>query len=228
MNGASVAHNACACRYEHVMFDSFIVLESLMKKIVCALSLLSVFVSYAAKDNQADKAIASACVACHGAKGISANEQWPNLAAQNALYTQKQLQDYKTGKQRKNAVMTGIVASLTSDDMTRLALFYQQLPAAKGVAKAKDLKRGEALYRGGDLSKGITACIACHGPRGLGNAQAKFPAVSGQHAAYTLTQLNQFKSGQRKNDLNHIMQDIALRMSDQDMAAVANYMQGLH
>ena len=84
------------------------------------------------------------------------------------------------------------------------------------------------MYRGGDFNKHITACIACHGPKGTGNAQAGFPSISGQHAAYTIQQLQDFKEGKRKNDLNSIMRDISARMSIEDMEAVANYIAGLY
>ena len=118
--------------------------------------------------------------------------------------------------------------NLSEQDMEDLAIFYAKQPIPQGKTAKKYLARGEQLYRGGDFSKHITACIACHGPKGTGNAQAGFPVVSGQQAAYTILQLEAFKSGQRSNDLNSIMHDISGRMSKEDMEAVANYMAGLY
>nr|WP_232505626.1 c-type cytochrome [Legionella clemsonensis] len=184
--------------------------------------------SNAAEQTIAPPAKTAVCVACHGQQGISLNPEWPNIAGQHASYILKQLQDYKKVTTRNVPVMTGVVATLTDADMAELAAFYARQPLPEGVTPQKYLKRGEQLYRGGDFEKHITACIACHGPRGTGNAQAGFPVVSGQHAPYTVQQLQAFKENKRSNDLNSIMRDISSRMSQEDMEAVAYYMQGLH
>ena len=133
------------------------------------------------------------CTACHGPKGISSTPQWPNIAGQNATYFAKQLKDMQLGTHRDPSTMAGIVASLNQQDIDDLAAFYAKMPAAEGSTPQQFLKRGEQLYRGGDISKRITACIACHGPKGTGNAQAGFPLIAGQHARYTMLQLNAFK-----------------------------------
>lgn len=167
------------------------------------------------------------CVACHGESGQGLNPMWPNIGGQSALYLRKQLEDMKAGKTRPSAVMGAILISLTSEDINALAEYYAAQPTAQGKTPKAYLKRGEALYRGGDFKKEIVACIACHGPGGEGNAQAGFPSMSGQHAEYTVQQLQLFKKGERKNDLNGIMRSISLKMSDDDMKAVAYYVQGL-
>lgn len=167
------------------------------------------------------------CAGCHGAQGNSMNAEWPNLAGQHADYLAKQLHDYKNAKTRNAPMMTPMVTSLTDQDITDIAAFYASLPRAQGTTPEKYLDRGEKLYRSGDLSKHITACIACHGPQGSGNAQAGFPALSGQQPAYTVQQLEAFKNKTRINDLNSIMRDISSRMSHEDMEAVAHYLHGL-
>lgn len=182
----------------------------------------------AAGDFNAGEQKSTICAACHGPKGVSVNPDWPSLAGQHAGYIIKQLNDYKTGKQRNAATMTSIVAALSEQDMIDLAAFYSQLPLPQGATPKQYLARGEQLYRGGDFKKHITACIACHGPRGTGNAQAGFPVLSGQQANYTLLQLHAFKDGTRTNDLNGIMQDISSRMDKEDMEAVSQYVSGLH
>lgn len=171
---------------------------------------------------------AAVCVACHGEKGISVNPEWPNLAGQHGGYLLKQLNDFKAAKTRNFPTMTAIVAGMSEADMAELATYYAELPLAESSTPEKYMKRGEQLYRGGDFSKRITACIACHGPKGTGNAQAGFPVISGQHAPYVILQLKAFRDHKRTNDLNSIMQDISARMSDDDMTAVAYYMQGLY
>ena len=171
---------------------------------------------------------ATVCAACHGSKGISTNPEWPNLAGQNEKYLIKQLKDLQQGKQRNAPTMSALIANLNQEDMDDLAVYYAKMPIASGSTPKKFVQRGEQLYRGGDFNKHITACIACHGPKGTGNAQAGFPVLSGQHATYTTTQLQAFKDGKRTNDLNHIMQDICGRMSQDDMEAVAHYIEGLY
>lgn len=168
------------------------------------------------------------CAACHGAKGVSANPLWPNLAGQHRSYLRKQLKDYQQGETRPNAVMTALAKSLSPAELDALADYYAALPQSEGTTPKQYLARGEKIYRGGDFSNGIPACIACHGPQGHGNAEAGFPNLSGQHAAYTLQQLLAFRDKKRRNDLNGIMQDTCARMNQEDMEAVAYYMQGLY
>lgn len=195
-----------------------------MKKILVAVMLFGSVAVYAAET----PAILMSCAACHGQTGLSSNPQWPSLAGQHASYLIRQLQDFKKGTLRNAAAMNAISAALTENELRELADFYAQQSPPQGTTPEKFLKRGELLYRGGDFAKHITACIACHGPQGTGNAQAGFPVLRGQHALYTIQQLQAFKDGKRSNDLNSIMRDISSRMSQEDMEAVAYYIQGLH
>lgn len=168
------------------------------------------------------------CTSCHGEQGISTNPQWPNLAGQHPRYLLKQLQDMHEPKLRNAPTMNALVNTLSPQEQEELAGYYAKMPRARGVTPVAFLRRGEQLYRGGDSKKHITACIACHGPTGGGSNQAGFPVLSGQHAAYTILQLTAFKKGTRTNDLNQIMQDISQRMSEEDIEAVAHYIEGLH
>jgi cytochrome c553 len=125
--------------------------------------------------------------------------------------------------------MTAISRTLSDDDINNIAEFYAQLPIPKSTQVAPDNEntRGETLYRRGDAKTHITACIACHGPAGTGNAQAGFPVLTGQQVNYTIQQLQAFKHAQRANDLNTIMRTISARMSDEDMKAIADYLGSL-
>lgn len=195
-----------------------------MKKTLVALLLFGYSIISAAKTLD----LLTSCAACHGQTGVSTNPLWPNLAGQHASYLIHQLEDFKKGITRNAALMTALSASLTEQEFKDLADFYAKQPLPHGTTPEKFLKRGELLYRGGDFDKQITACIACHGPKGTGNAQAGFPVLSGQQALYTIQQLQAFKDGKRSNDLNSIMRTISSRMSQEDMEAVAYYVQGLH
>jgi cytochrome c553 len=177
---------------------------------------------------EAGKTKAITCTACHGPDGNSANAMWPNIAGQNAPYIQAQLTAFKSGS-RMDPVMSSQAILLSDEDMADLAVYFESLPAAaQAVADADSVSRGEALYRGGNTTTGVSACMACHGPTGRGNPAAKYPALQGQHAVYTAKQLNDYASGARTTDgKTRIMRDIAGRLSKEDIAALSSYVQGL-
>ncbi len=168
------------------------------------------------------------CAACHGKDGNSFSPIWPKLAGQHASYLVAQMKAFKEGKLRNDPSMMGMMAPLSEQDMVNVAAYFNAQERGIGEADPKLVKKGEALYRGGSQDKHISACIACHGPKGLGNEQAGFPALSGQQAGYVVEQLKKYKSGDRITDLNNIMRDIASRMDQSDMEAVASYISGLH
>lgn len=178
-------------------------------------------------DPAAGREKAQVCAACHGANGISAVAMFPNLAGQQASYLAKQITDIRDGA-RVVPQMVGIVANLSDQDIADLAAYYAELEPNLGQADPALAEQGRKLYRAGDLAKGIPACTACHTPTGQGIGTAKFPALSGQHPEYTVATLQDFASGARSNDPNAIMRDIAAKMSDEQMQAVANYVYGLH
>jgi cytochrome c553 len=201
-----------------------------MKKLVviaatCAL-LGSATAALAAGDPTAGKAKSTTCAACHNADGNSAVAQYPKLAGQSADYLLKQLQEYKSGA-RVNPIMAGMVAPLSSQDMEDLAAFYASQQIARDAANPALAPVGEALFRGGNLTNGVSACAACHGATGAGNPAAKFPALAGQHADYVEAQLKAFRALERANDAGQMMRAIAAKMTDPEMKAVASYVQGL-
>ncbi len=169
---------------------------------------------------------AAVCGACHGADGNSFNPEWPSLAGQHASYIAAQLALFKDGV-RNNPLMTPMAMPLTVQDMADLGAYFAAQPATGLAADPSNYRAGETLYRGGDRGRGLPACITCHGPQGKGNAPAQYPAIHGQHAAYSYAQLQAYAAGTRKPVANDIMQLIAARLSDEEMRAVASYMQGL-
>jgi cytochrome c553 len=187
----------------------------------------------AAPDLAKAKEIATTvCAACHGADGNSAVSVNPNLAGQGADYITRQLQHFKSGV-RSNAIMQGMVATLTPADMVALGLYFaQQSPKPLTARDAALARTGQAIYRGGDAVTAVPACSACHLPNGVGLPK-NFPRVAGQHADYTYAQLKAFKAGDRGNDKDgidvngKIMRSIALRMTDAQMKALADYSAGL-
>jgi cytochrome c553 len=198
---------------------------------VLAIILMSVgFASVAqAAGNAAagEKIVTGVCAACHGIDGNSVITTNPKLAQQHPEYIAKQLANFKAGE-RKNAVMSGMAASLSPEDMANVAAYFGSQKAKVGSAKTNAAgSLGEKIYRGGIASVGVPACASCHGATGAG-IPVQFPRLSGQHADYVVTQLKAFYSGERANDNAKVMRMIAAKMSDADMAAVADYIQGLH
>ena len=175
---------------------------------------------------EAGQAKAAVCTACHGANGNSVNPEWPSLAGIGADYIAEQLKNFKEGK-RVNAVMSSIVAGLQPDDYADLGAYFDSLTNTGLEADPSYWEAGQKLYRGGDQSRGIPACQACHGPTGAGNGPAKFPALRGQHSVYVIKQLNDYASGARTTGPNGIMQTIAKRLSPDDMRNLAAYVQGI-
>lgn len=163
------------------------------------------------------------CLACHGPNGNSMNPEWPNLAGQHAEFIAAQLAAFKSGE-RQNPLMSPMAIGLTEQDMLDLAAYYEAQSPAALEADPSLVEAGRKLYLGGDLERGITACTACHGPTGQGNPMAGYPVIAGQHAVYAAGALRAYASGQRANAM---MQDIAARMSEEDIAAVTSYIQGL-
>jgi cytochrome c553 len=168
--------------------------------------------------------LAATCMACHTADGTRGAPANPIIAGQHPEYLVKQLQEFKSGK-RKNAVMAGMVAALSEDDMRHLAAFYASKSAKTGFAKVKaTVSQGEQIWRGGVLSKALPACAGCHGPNGAG-MPSQYPRIAGQHADYTEAQLLAFRSGARGN--NAQMTAIAAKMTDAEIKAVSDYAAGL-
>jgi cytochrome c553 len=169
---------------------------------------------------------AAVCGACHGMTGSSFNPEWPSLAGQPPAYLVAQLKQFQQGT-RVNPLMTPMAAPLGEADMADLAAHFSQQTPTGLEADPSNWKLGEKLFRGGDAARGLPACIACHGPQGRGNAPAGYPALRAQQGVYTYNQLLAYASGTRASSGNEIMQDIASRLTDEEMRALASYTQGL-
>ena len=177
---------------------------------------------------------AAMCVACHNADGNSMISTYPKLAGQHAEYLLKQLRNFKSGE-RANPVMAGMSAPLSDDDMRNVAAWFASQAQKSDVAKNKEtIEVGQKLYRSGDQAKGLPACAACHGPAGAG-IPVQYPRLAGQFADYTAAQLKAFRAAGsdpkdtagRANDSNKAMRSVAVKMTDAEIKAVADYVAGL-
>ncbi|CAK2484425.1 Cytochrome c4 [Vibrio crassostreae] len=205
-----------------------------MKKLALILSLLASCSVWAQGSIEAGKAKSQTCVACHGADGNSLITQYPKLAGQHEKYLDKQLKELKLGmtsggKQgRYEPVMGAMAMPLSEEDMADLAAYYASLPISSNSTPENVVDEGKVLYTAGNAERGVTACIACHGPRGNGTELSGFPKISGQHADYIKAQLEKFRDGSRNNDMNAMMRDVAKKLTDAEIDTLSKYVGGLH
>lgn len=220
-----------------------------MKKGIVAILILSIGAWVQAADIKAGEEKALVCTGCHGPGGLSANPEWPILAGQGAKYLAKQLHDFKNGT-RASMIMYPQASLLSDEDIDNLAAYFAaQTPPVAATTGAGEkpeemLALGEALYRGGDISNHIPACMACHGPTGAGIEPSAFPRLGGQHIQYNRTQLQAFQNAanaenlasdadkstmlMRSNDPNGMMRDTAAKLTPKQIEAVAYYIRGLN
>ena len=191
-----------------------------MKNLVITLALMVgvTGMAQAKGDAAAGQTKAAVCAACHGPDGNSPVDMYPKIAGQHASYIKKQLVELKAAASgqtgRVAPVMGPMALPLSEQDMDDLAAYFSSQKVT--------------LYMGGDMERGLAACTACHGPRGSGVEQAKYPSLSGQHPAYIKAQLTAFRSATRDNDPNGMMRDVAKKLTDQDIEALSKYVAGLH
>lgn len=192
---------------------------------IASLSLGMVVVAHAG-DPQRGQELAATCAACHGADGNSVNPEWPKLAGQHASYTAVQLHHYQSGA-RENVLMTSQAVGLSEQDILDLSAYYATLTANAGEADPDLVELGEEIYQRGLAAQGVPSCASCHGPAGQGVGSAVFPMLHGQHAVYTAIQLRAYRSGERATDPNRMMRGVAELLSDEEIEAVASYIEGL-
>ena len=190
------------------------------------------FTAFAFAGNVEQGKVKSAmCASCHGVDGNSTNPVWPKLAGQHEKYITRQLELFKNG-QRKGTVMSGMTAALSATDMQDIAAYFASQKITVGSSNENLIETGKAIYEGGKAKLQIPACMGCHGVTGEGNPLSGFPVLASQHAAYTEQRLLAFKAGEtsgKEDDINgHIMADVVKYLDDDEIKAIANYLQGLY
>jgi cytochrome c553 len=181
-------------------------------------------------DAAAGQAKSAVCAACHGADGNSMVPNWPTLAGQHEQYLVRQISLIQSGA-RMVPEMMGIVPGLSPQDIADLAAYFAAQPRAGGVADESKVALGERIFRAGNAESGVPACMACHGPAGEGNPLAGYPALAGQQAVYTANLLNRFRSGEHWGEgdtASQVMNGAAAELADDEIEAVASYIQGLY
>ncbi len=166
---------------------------------------------------------ATVCAACHGLDGNSTDPTYPKLAGMDQEYLLRQLKAFAGGK-RRDETMTGIVSSLDPTDFAGLASYYGQRKPLPGKVQDPQLATiGKGIYEDGNTDSGVPACAGCHQPDGKGNA--RFPRLAGQHQAYVLKQLAEYKSGRRATD--PLMTTVGKRLSSDEVKALAEFIAGM-
>lgn len=181
--------------------------------------------SWAKGDAAAGKEKSQVCQGCHGENGNSYGPEWPNLASQHSSYIIKQIQNFQEGV-RINETMNGMVVGLSQQDIEDIAAYFasQPLQSQELETDVEVIKTGRKIFKGGNRYTGVPACAGCHGPNGIGNGPAAFPHLAGQKSTYIVKTLKDFQSGARANDINEIMRNIAAKLTDNEINAVAAYM----
>lgn len=182
--------------------------------------------SFAEGTAEAGQAKSATCVACHGVDGNSVNPEWPSIAGQHHDYIVKQLKAFKSGA-RQNPLMSPMASPLSDADIEDLAAYFASQTVNGLEADPAKVAEGQRLYRGGDPQTGIAACGSCHGPTGHGNPAAQYPSIRGQHATYVEAQLKAYRGGTRQTDQNQMMRNVTHSLTDEQISAVASYLQGL-
>jgi cytochrome c553 len=199
-------------------------------KLVAALSLVATLGcsanAFAAGSVEAGQAKSATCMACHGMDGNSLSPEWPNLASQHPAYIERQIKAFKSGE-RQNDLMSPMAMIVTDEDAADLAAYFSAQKVRGGETDPAKLALGQRVYRAGNVQKGVMACAGCHGPTGLGNPLAGYALIQGQHSVYVANQLRAYKAGTRTTDPNQMMRNMAAQLSDEEIEAVASYVQGL-
>jgi len=201
--------------------------RGLIASTVLLLGAMTADVAAAAGNVQAGQAKASTvCLACHGLDGNSVNPEWPSIAGQHEQYIVKQVKAFRAGE-RANALMSPIALTLTDQEIEDVAAYYATQKIKGGEAARSKVELGQKIYRGGITDSKTPACMACHSPDGRGNPAANYPSIRSQHGTYIVAQLQAYKKGERKTDQNEMMRTVAAKLSDEQIDAVAQYVQGL-
>jgi cytochrome c553 len=201
-----------------------------MLHIAVASLLLVSLPAFAKGDAAAGQAKSAICAACHGVDGNSMVPTWPKLAGQHEQYLVRQATLIKAGA-RMVPEMAGITPGLTEQDIEDLSAYFSSQTNNGGVADPLKVELGERIYRAGNAETGVPACMACHGPAGEGNPLAGYPVLAGQHSVYTAKMLKGFRAGENwgeKDAQSQIMNGSAAHLTDEEIEAVASYIEGLH
>jgi cytochrome c553 len=167
------------------------------------------------------------CQGCHGVTGLSVENLIPNIAGQYADYLTKQIQNFKT-MERKHQIMNAMVMTIDDADLPDIVAYFASQKQMKGDGKGGS-EIAKKLFMSGDASRGVQACVSCHGENGKGMAPnvSIYPVIGGQHKEYLQAQLNNWRAGERANSPGNVMNKITKSLTDAEIDALSEYLSGL-
>ncbi|MDD5058052.1 MAG: c-type cytochrome [Sideroxydans sp.] len=161
------------------------------------------------------------CSGCHNPDGNSVIPENPKLAGLDKKYLQRQMEDFKSGK-RSNEIMSGIITMVDEKEFKALATYFSgQIRSVGATDKAELVAEGKQIFDEGVIGTAAPACAGCHNEDGSGSSA--FPRLNGQNSTYVVNQLLNFKNAVRNNDPKAVMQSVAKRLNEKEIAAVAEY-----
>ena len=168
-----------------------------------------------------------ACTGCHAAQDRrSATEYVPRIAGKPADYLHRQLLNFRDG-QRQHTTMARLLQGLPDDYLREIAAHFAALPAPAHAGTALPAgaaaARARTLVHDGDRRAGVPACAACHGAS-LTGVRPALPGLLGLPRDYLVAQLGAWRVGARSARAPDCMADIARRLSESDIAALADWL----
>ena len=171
------------------------------------------------------------CQGCHGEFGMTSEPMIPNLAGQYGRYISKELRNFQSGE-RTHQIMSAMAATISDADLADIAAYFASQRKMTGDRSGDSNPKaqvGKKLFLNGDMSRMIIACTNCHGVDGKGRAPSiwTFPVIGGQKAGYLRGQLMNWRSQERTNSPNAIMNRIAKTLTDDEIDSLAEYVSSL-
>lgn len=194
-------------------------------RVAAMLSLLLAGTALAGDAETAKTIVTNVCSACHGIDGNSTVPNYPKLAGRHPEYLVRELKEFVSGT-RKSDIMSPIAAAIDPDDFKALGEYFgAQKPTSGLVLDQKAAASGMKLYQDGDEDRGVPSCAGCHSSDGAGSK--RFPRLAGQHREYLIEQMYNFRNDVRNYGAARLMREVAKRMTDDEIKAVAEYLTGL-
>ncbi|MFZ4552596.1 MAG: c-type cytochrome [Aquabacterium sp.] len=174
------------------------------------------------------KAESERCIECHGEDGNGAGHsngpegKFPKLAGQHPAYILKQIRDFRSGA-RLHDQMAIMARSVSDEDVLDIAAYFASQTTTAGDGASHPI--GQALFEQGDPARGVVACASCHGPRGRGpTASPLTPRLGGQEWRYLDKQLQDWRSGERRNAPDGVMNKVLQPLSAAEIESLTNYL----
>ena len=188
---------------------------------VCALAAM-LWLPAQAQTANAPQLVRRVCQNCHGPDGNSTSATFPRLNGQQAGYVVAQLKKFRghsRGDPHAMAYMWGMAAQLGDEQIADIAKYLSARKPTEPQKGGTLAAEGQKIYSDGVEAHNVPPCAACHGDHGEGNGE--IPRLAGQHADYLKTQLEDFRSLLRNNEVMHAN---TKDMTNREIEAVVSFL----